>query len=123
MASLGYIESLLNSLDAKIKLAINKAFEHAVKSPGYQIGGIAHQEKAQNFKWIRLDSVTSSVANQEFTIAHGIGSMPIYAIPLVPLESSGVWLPRLKVTRPADASRIYLSSPDTGAAFTVLVET
>jgi hypothetical protein len=95
-------------------------FTHVLDT--YQIGGIGHQEKAQNFRWVRLDSTTATVANQEFSIPHGGGQMPLYVIPLLPLDSSGVWTPRLKVTRPADASRIYLSSPDTNVQFTVLME-
>src|SRR5687767_8319722 len=102
MASKGYVESQLNRLDTKIRNVFTRVFTHVLDT--YQIGGISHQEKALNFKWIRLDSTTASVADQEFTIQHGAGQMPLYVIPLMPLDSSGVWLPRLKVTRPADAS-------------------
>src|SRR5688572_18902544 len=120
MASKGYVNSLLNQLPADLRRVLSFALEHIVDTT--QIGGISHQEKAANFKWIRLDSTTASVANEEFSIAHGAGQMPLYVLPLMPLDSSGVWFPRLKTTRPADASRIYLSSPDTGAQFTVLME-
>jgi hypothetical protein len=120
MASKGYVESQLNRLDSKVKNVLTQVFAHVLDT--YQIGGLSHQEKAINFKWIRLDSTTASVANEEFTIQHGAGQMPLYLLPLVPLDSSGTWLPRLKVTRAADASRIYLSSPDTGAPFSVLME-
>jgi hypothetical protein len=120
VASKGYVESQLNRLDSKIRNVFTQVFTHVLDT--YQIGGVGHQEKALNFKWVRLDSTTAAAANEEFTIAHGAGQMPLYVIPLLPLDSSGVWLPRLKVTRPADASRLYLSSPDTGMAFTVLVE-
>lgn len=120
MASKGYVESQLNRLDTKIRNVFTQVFTHVLDT--YQIGGIAHQEKALNFRWVRLDSTTATTANEEFTVAHGAGQMPLYLIPLVPLDSSGVWLPRLKVTRPADASRLYLSSPDTNVQFTVLME-
>jgi hypothetical protein len=120
MASKGYLNSLLNQLPADMKRVLSYAFEHVADTG--QIGGVSHQEKALNFKWIRLDSTTAGVANEEFTIQHGAGQMPLYLLPLVPLDSSGTWLPRLKVTRAADASRIYLSSPDTGAPFSVLME-
>ena len=120
MASKGYVDSQLNRLDTKMRNVLVRVFQHVLDT--MQIGGIGHQEKALNFKWIRLDSTTATTANEEFTIPHGAGQMPLYLVPLVPLDSSGVWLPRLKVTRAADASRIYLSSPDTNAQFTVLME-
>lgn len=120
MASKGYVESQLNRLESKTRNVLTQVFTHVLDT--MQIGGLGHQEKAINFKWIRLDSTTAAVANEEFTIAHGAGQVPLYVIPLMPLDSSGAWLPRLKVTRAADASRIYLSSPDTGAPFTVLME-
>lgn len=120
MASKGYVESQLNRLDTKVRSVLTQVFGHVLDT--MQIGGISHQEKAANFKWIRLDSTTATTANEEFTIPHGAGQMPLYVLPLMPLDSSGVWFPRLKTTRPADASRIYLSSPDTNAQFTVLME-
>jgi hypothetical protein len=120
MASKGYVNSLLNQLPQDIKRVLSLALEHMMDTP--QIGGVSHQEKALNFKMIRLDSTTAATANEEFTVQHGAGQVPLYLLPLVPLDSSGTWLPRLKVTRAADASRIYLSSPDTGAPFSVLME-
>lgn len=120
MASKGYVEAQINRLDAKIRNVFSQVFTHVLDT--YQIGGISHQEKALNFKWVRLDSTTASNAGEEFTIPHGAGQMPLYLIPFMPLDSSGVWMPRLVVTRPADASRIYLSSPDTNVQFSVLME-
>lgn len=120
MASKGYVDSLINGLDATLRNVFSQVFTHTLDT--YQIGGISHQEKALNFRWVRLDSTTASVSGEEFTIPHGAGQLPLYLIPLMPLDSSGVWMPRLKVTRPADASRIYLSSPDTNVQFTVLME-
>ena len=120
MASIGYVKSLLNQLDSKSRQVLGQVFDHVLET--MQIGGTEHQEKSANFRWIRLDSTTSSTANDEFTIQHGAGQIPLYVLPLVPLDSSGTWLPRLKVTRAADASRIYLSSPDTNAPFSILME-
>ena len=121
MASIAYIKTVLNRLEDKIKSPLYAAFEHLLDTGG-QIGGVQHQEKAINYRWVRMDSTTATVANEEFSIAHGMGTTPLYVIPVVPLDSSGVWLPRLKVTRAADPSRLYLSSPDTGVQFTVFVE-
>ena len=120
MSSKGYVESLINRLDDQIRVAIRYAFQHVMDNG--QIGGIEHQEKAVNFRWYRLDGTTSSVANQEFSIAHGLGVTPYHVLPFIPLNSTGSEMVALRVTRKADASRLYLSSPDTSAAISILVE-
>jgi hypothetical protein len=120
VASKGYVESQLNRLDSKIRNVFTQVFTHVLDT--YQIGGIEHQEKALNFKWVRLNSTTSSTANTEFSILHGAGVTPLYVLPLLPLDAVGSQSPRLTVTRAADASRIYLSSPDTNAPFSCLME-
>lgn len=122
MADQGYIDSLLNRLDAKVRQSMSLAFRHVVDG-GIRIGGVDHQERARNLAWIRLDGQTSSTANAEFSIQHGLGQIPTAIVSqYVPLNSTGSQVVRLKVTRMADASRLYLSSPDTGASFSVLVE-
>jgi hypothetical protein len=120
MASKGYVEAQLNRLETKVRSVLIQVFTHVLDN--LQIGGVSHQEKAANFRWIRIDSTTSSTANDEFTVVHGAGQKPLYVLPFMPLDSSGAWLPRLKVTRAADASRLYFSSPDTNAPFSVLME-
>jgi hypothetical protein len=107
-------------LEDAVRISIKYAFEHVIDNG--QIGGIEAGQKAINFRWYRLDGVTSTTANEEFSMVHGLGVVPFHVLPLVPLGSSGGQLVRLKVTRPADAIRLYLSSPDTAASFTILVE-
>jgi hypothetical protein len=116
----GFVEAQLNRLDQKTKSVLTQIFTHVLDTG--QIGGVSHQEKARNFKWIRLDSTTATVANEEFTIHHGLGQVPIHVLPFLPLDAVGTRMVRLTVTRAADASRIYLSSPDTSAPFSVLME-
>lgn len=120
MASKGFVEAQLNRLEAKLRNVLTQVFTHVLDN--LQIGGVSHQEKAINFRWVRVDSTTATNANEEFTIQHGAGQTPLYLLPLVPLDSSGAQLTRLKVTRKADASRIYLSSPDTNVQFSALME-
>lgn len=120
MASEGYVLTLLNRLEAKLRLPLVEIFKHVLGT--LQIGGLNHQEKAINFKWIRLDSTTATTPNEEFSIVHGAGQAPLYLIPFLPLNSSGAATPRLYVPRAADAARVYLSSPDTRAQFSVLME-
>lgn len=122
MADIGYLNALLNRLDSRLRQSLSQAFQHVVDG-GIRMGGVSHQERGRNLAWYRLDGTTSSTADQEFSIAHGLGQAPMAIVaPYVPLNSSGSQLVRLKVTRAADASRVYLSSPDTGAGFSILVE-
>lgn len=120
MASLGYLESLLNALPDGTKTPVLSAVRELAKN--LTIGLPDNTKKATNFKWIRFDTTTSGVANTEFSIHHGQGSSPLVCWPVLFLDSSGGQVVRLKVTRPADAQRIYLSSPDTNASVSVLAE-
>jgi hypothetical protein len=120
VANKGYVETLIGRLPEQIRTPLKYAFEHVLDNG--QIGGVEHGKKAINFRWYRLDATTSTAANTEFTVAHGLGMAPYHLLPMVPLNSSGSQLVRLRVTRAADASRLYLSSPDTNAAFSILVE-
>jgi hypothetical protein len=120
MASLGYVESLLNTLPDGVKGPVVQAFREVMKN--LTIGDPDDMNKAANFKWVRFDTVTSSVANTEFSIHHGQGSRPLVCWPVMFLDVNGGQTPRLLVTRAADAQRIYLSSPDTSATVSILAE-
>jgi hypothetical protein len=120
MASLGYLESLLNALPDGVKSPVTQAVRELAKN--LAIGLPDDQKKATNFRWTRFDTVTSSVANTEFSIHHGVGSIPLVCWPVLFLDSSGGQVVRLKVTRPADAQRMYFSSPDTSASVSLLAE-
>ena len=117
MASIGYVRAILNQLEATLKKALEPAFEHAMTD---NILGTA--TKAANFRWVKVSSTTHADANTEFSIAHGLGSVPTWLIPALPLDSPGAKLLDLEVSRAADATRIYLKSPSTGATFTCFLE-
>lgn len=120
MAEKGYIASLLNTLDASLKAPLKYAFDYAMDN--LSLGAMSPSPKATNFRFYRLDGVSSSVANQEFSLVHGTGQVPINLLPLAPLSNVGTQIIRLQVTRAPDVNRIYLSSPDTSASFSVLLE-
>jgi hypothetical protein len=120
LASKGYVESILNSLPDGVKKPVTLAFRHVLDN--LSIGGVDDMQRAVNFRWYRFDAVTSSVANTEFTIHHGQGMTPLQLWPMIPLNATNVQVVRLRNTRAADAQRIYLSSPDTSASISVLVE-
>jgi len=120
VADKGYVGTLLNALPDSAKNVVTQAFRYVLDN--LSIGQPEDMQRAVNFRWYRFNSTTSRVANTEFSIHHGQGTKPISCWPVMFLDSSGGQLVRLKVTRAADAQRIYLSSPDTGASVSILAE-
>ena len=120
MASKGYLDSLLNALPDPVKNPIVQAFRYFADNLAIGLPDV--MARATNFRWYRFDVITSSVANTEVSIHHGQGAAPLVCWPVLFLDSSGGQIPRLKVTRAADAQRIYLSSPDTSASVSLLAE-
>ena len=117
MASKGYTESILNTLPADQRKALNLAFNHTLDT--FRIGG---NPKALNFAWYVYSSTTSSTAGTEFSIEHGQGMVPTKMIPMVDLSQVGSQLVPLTVSKAPDDRRIYLTSTSTSAVFTALVE-
>ena len=120
MADIGYIETELGGEEPSRKKGLVNSFRYLLGN--LLIGAPEHGKRAKNFQWYRFDVTTSSVANTEFSLAHGLGRTPTAILPMIPLNSVGARMVNLEVTRAADASRIYLKSPSTSAAITVLVE-
>lgn len=117
MSQKGIIDLNINALDQSIRYPIRQCFYEVMDN--FRIGT---GSKSENGRLFRFDSTTSGTANQEFTIAHGLGTAPGQLIPTLSLNEVGAQLPVLTVSRAADANFIYLKSPSTGVAFTVLVE-
>lgn len=120
MASRDYVESLLNSLPADLQPAMRDLFEYLLTQ--WRFGRVVNGERAENFAAHYLQGKTAAVANAEFKIAHGLDAAPYASLPVLPLDAANAVLPQLKVTRAADDTFIYLSSPVTGATFLLLVE-
>ena len=121
MASLGGIESLLGSLPTDIKRVLTEVVRALV--PFLRFGPVEHQLKSENFGGYSLISTTASDTG-EFTILHGLGRQPFRLMPSLDLNSSGMELVNVRVSRPADASRIYLKAiaGSTGKTFSVYIE-
>lgn len=119
MADIGYIESELGGLDKDVKRGLVSALRYLLNNLTL---GAPDQPRAKNFQWYWFSATTSSVANTEFSIAHGLGRIPGVILPTLPLNTVGAKLVDLEVSRAADANRIYLKSPSTSAPITVLVE-
>lgn len=120
MADLGSIETELNGMPDTGKNILVRIFRALV--PFLVAGPVEHQRKLTNFARYYVTSTTSSVANTEFSIVHGMGRAPHTIRPVLPMDAVGAKVVRLTNTRVADAMRVYLSSPDTSAVVSVELE-
>jgi hypothetical protein len=120
MADIGALRSFLGGLPSDVKKAVGDAFTYGFKN--IRVGLPGHQKPAENLSWLQLDFVTSTTANQEFSIAHGLASAPRVAFPCLDLTSSGTQMVTLRTTRAADSRRVYLASSSTNASGTLFVE-
>lgn len=120
MADRGYVRAQLGGVESGLQVRLLTIFDYLLKN--WRVGLPGHQNVAENMAWVQLNGVTSATANTEVPIAHGIGAAPRVAFPCVDLTTAGSKMVPLTVTRAADASYVYLSSPSTSAAFTVFVE-
>lgn len=119
MAALGGLETLLGGLEANTRKVMTTLLRNLV--PYLRFGPVDSGTKCENFQGYSLTSTTAA-STGEFSIAHGMGRSPYRIMPCVDLVSSGGQLIPLQVTRPADASRIYLKSSVTNAVFSLYVE-
>ena len=120
MATAGFVEALLGSLDANTRKAFRAVFDYILRN--LRIGQPIHGTPSENFQGYFYEATTDAVANTEFSIAHGLGKTPYLVLPVLPLNTVGAKIVPLTVTRAADASRIYLSSSATSAAVVLYVE-
>lgn len=120
MADIAYIKSAFGSTPDAVKKAADQAFTYLLGN--LTLGAPEDARRAKNFQWYWFSGTTSSVANQEFSIAHGLGRVPMVALPVIPLNQIGSQLVPLTVSRAADVNRLYFKSSSTSAAFMLLVE-
>lgn len=113
----GYVATLLNALPADIKKVMQPALDYMQDSWKLGTG-----PRATNAQWYRIESTTAGVANEEFSVRHGLGVAPHTLIPVLDLTASGAQLVPLVVSRAADDERVYLRSASTSAFVTFFVE-
>ena len=89
---------------------------------GRPVMGSPQPDRGANLRWFPLTAVTPSTPDEEFSILHGIGTIPYNLIPCLPLDAVNARLVDLTVTRAADIKRVYLSSSVADAPITVFVE-
>jgi hypothetical protein len=117
VADKGYITTQINTLPEDIRYALRNAFWYVMDT--WRIGT---GPKAINAQWYRVTGTTASVANTEFSVSHGMASIPTQVFQVLDLSQVNSQIVPLTVTRTADVQRLYLSSPSTSAVFTLLVE-
>ena len=87
-----------------------------------RLGPVANSVRTENLQAYYFTGTTPAVANQEFSIAHGLNRVPYVLIPVLSLNSVNQAIVPLTVSRAADASRIYLKSSATSTPIAVMVE-
>lgn len=117
MASAGYVKSIINGLESALVSRFDKVFDHVLST--YRLGT---DRKAANFSWFRIESTTASTANEEFSVEHGLETVPTHLIPVLDLSVVGAQMVPLVNSRAPDARRVYLKSSSTSAVFTAYVE-
>jgi hypothetical protein len=118
VADIGSIEAELGGLPSEHKKALVSAFRYLLNNLSWVR---LERGRAQNCQVYYTSGTTSTAANTEFSIAHGLGATPSYVIPVLPLDEVGAQMVPLRVSRAADDKRVYLTSSSTNAAITVLV--
>lgn len=123
MADIGAIRGILAGLpDATMRRILIECFEEALGSKtGITFGDPDHQRRATNFR-ASYEVSTTATSTGEFSIQHGLETVPTMAIPILDLGQPGAQLVPLEVVRAADSRRVYLKSGSIGARITLLME-
>lgn len=121
MASFGNIDAMLTGVDdVGLQRVLKGVFRYlltnlrlgrATGSTGQSAASTAIP--SENLSGGFFTATTPGTANQEFTVPHNFGRAPYLLIPVIPLDQLGAAIVRLTVSRAADASNVYLKSPDT----------
>lgn len=117
MATKAYVDQFLNALDANVRYPIRGAIWYLMDN--WRLGDGA---RAVNAQWYQVKGTTNAVANAEFAIRHGIGSIPKWLIPVLDVTATNAQLVPLTTSRSADATYVYLKSSVASAPFTVFLE-
>jgi len=122
MATSAYVKALLGGVPLELKAALQRSFEY-VFDRNFEFGPVDHQQPTANFRGVYLKVTTSSAANQEVSVAHGLGRVPNVWFQVVrPTAVNSRYVGDLTVSKAADANRLYLTSTSTSAVTYLYVE-
>lgn len=120
MADISYIDQQLASFPSEQRKSLKLAFQYLLDN--WRLGVPTSGERATNSQLYYFTATTPAVANTEFAIVHGIGQAPYNIVQVLDPNAVNAQMIPLKVTRLADADRLYLSSSVASANFTIAVE-
>lgn len=120
MANPEYVQSQLGGVESGLRRALMDVFRYVLGN--LRIGRPSTQTRSENLQAYFLSGRTAGIANEEFSIPHGLNSAPYLLVPVLDLQATNAELVPLKVTKAADTARVYLSSSAVDTPFTVLVE-
>lgn len=118
MADIGAIKTELAAFEGQQKAGLLNVFTYILNNWSFSA---SDRGKAGNNLLYYVSGTTSSNANTEFSIAHGMESTPSVLIPVMKLNEVNSQIVPLQVSRAADGKRVYLKSSSTSAAFSVWV--
>lgn len=118
MADIGGVKADLAAFEGAQKTGLQNAFTYVLNNLSLLP---TDRGRAINMQLYYKSGITSSNANAEFSIAHGLERAPTVLFPAVTLNEVGARIVPLEVTRAADAKRVYLKSSSTSAPITILV--
>jgi len=120
MADHRYAATLWAGADDLVRKAAQSSFRYILRN--LKIGPAEDQKIAGNFGGIWYKVVTSTTANQEFSVAHQQNQIPTMLMTGMPLNDQGAKIVNVEVSQPADQTRIYLKSPSTNSTCYLYVE-
>jgi hypothetical protein len=121
MADFGFVQNTLAGLtDSGPRKIFEAVFRYVLRD--IRFGRGTSGEPSTNMGGGFFSGTTPSIANTEFSIVHTFGRTPYLVIPVLPLNQVNAKIVRLTLSKAADASRIYLKSPDTDAPVFLYLE-
>jgi hypothetical protein len=120
---LGYVVGELSAIkDEDARRALQRIFTHMIQD--IRFGEPQHHTKALNFGAYYQAGTAPATPAGEFSIQHGLTTVPRFAIPLLNLNQQGAQVVPLETARVADGKRIYLKTAAgfENAAVLLLVE-
>lgn len=115
-----------NYVYAQITLPLNersmwrRIWDYVLRDVAF--GAVGDRWPSENMRGKFYAATTSDTSDAEFSISHSLGREPRALIQAVPLNVVGAKTVRLRITRAADAERLYLASPEVSAPIYVYVE-